>query len=1831
MSYSPRGTVDSATAPVAITFDKPVVAPAQVGKPADPRTVTITPAIAWKGFWRDRQTLVIDATDPLAPSTRYTVSLAGELATRTDAFQMSFVHEPLDLTRSWLDNVGPTADLEIPFNQPVRPEDVIAHCALVSSSQGSIPLALPANATPVPRATVTVHPTQPLVAGETYQLGCALLGGDGGNTTADKLALSMHVRDGLKVTFDLARGSDGVQPDHAHIKIEMTNPVRLDDIRAAIHASPAIPNLDQGYAGYNGTSYEVYVDLEAQTDYTLSVDGTLGDLSGDKLGSAATETFHTANARGRLAMDRGIVAVEAAKPYSVWSRNLSKLSIACAPVSRDALLALLTDDSQLDPWGYYARDTKPFDWAKLGLSPKRVDQTFDKHNTWNRDELDLGATCIGKSAAGRRGLYMTDVTSDDLHEDPDRPWQRVDRNRLLANVTDLGVMIESGQSSGLIWVTSLASGQPVSGARVTIYDPRTKKQVWAGASDGSGIVRTPGTQQLLPVIKQATAEDPERDWEWREYGAQRLIAIVESKDDLAVVDGNWSGDLQMWNFNLRQDAYGAAGGHVRGFIESDRGLYRPGEQVHFKGIVRQLTAQGPRPPARRPVHVEVVDSRGTSVMTTDTQLSAFGGFAFDLGLASDAWLGDYIVTATAAGERFTERFTVQEFRPAAFELGLTAKDPRPESLAFSLDAKYLFGSPLPDAKVDWNISKRPHHVEFPGYEEFSFSPDPHAYWWSYRGYGYGEFLGNGQGTTDSQGHLDIDQPDGNRGDGPIDYVVSAAVTDAANQTIDKSAVITSHQTSLYLGVHSNEYVVEAGTPFPIELVAVKPDGTRTNAKVHMQLVHTTWECVWQDRGYRTYSQCDSKDNIVNETDVELANAGAATQKLMATGPGDYIVRVTTKDDAGREVAAATEIYMYGKGNTWWGADDTERMTVVASKPSYEIGDVAHLMPMASLESPTALIEIERDGILDARVVKLDSAGEGVTVPIKDAWAPNVFASVTMVSGRHGPADKDRPQLKMGKVELRVSSKAKELQVAVELDKDKVKPGERVSGKLRVTSAGAPVRAEIALSAADEGVLQLIDYQTPNPMAKFYAAYGLGVEAATNFSKLARALDPDGNDADQGGDTASRLNAGKVRSKFVASAFWAPMLVTDEHGEASFSFIAPDNLGAFRLMAAVADTGDRFGAAERRLTVAKPVMAVPALPRFLEQGDRAQVGVIVHNTTETAGTAVITATATGGATLDGATAQTIALPAHGEVAVRFPASVSADPAAAATSATFGFGVVMGTEKDAVEVQLPIVKPHLETARALVDGTVDNGWSGTLGIGSDVLRNDSKLAISVDRTGVGQLGPSLDSLIEYPYGCLEQTMSRFVPLLAAKDIGTALGNKAFEGGQAEQFIQAGVAKVIRHQQQDGMFSLWPSSQTYPHLTAYAMWGLTVAEQQGHEKVPAEVFDRGIKAITDWANDPKSLQPGSSGGTMAMAAYVMALRGKPNAGLAARLYAAREGLPMWGKAFLLRAMTLAHADRAQVATLEKLITDDVKLEGATAHVKEAADSGDDFELSWATDARAQALVLSALLESDPKSPLVDALASGLLSQRGPSGAWESTQDNVWSLVSLAQYARRSGKGELDTSIKVAGKTIATKHLSGAMVETLTLPLAQVTGDDVAVSVTGTAHVSVRVIEARIDRGAAESHGYSVTRAYTDTTGKALATVKAGQLVNITLSIHADDTHRWIAISDPLPAGFEAVNPDLATGNSAAAANDTAGGGGGDYYDSRWGTYGRWSYTEMRDDRVRWFADQFYQGAQEITYQARATTPGTFTAAPTTIEAMYQPEINGRSDTQTITVDGK
>jgi len=1392
---------------------------------------------------------------------------------------------------------------------------------------------------------------------------------------------------------------------------------------------------------------------------------------------------------------------------------------------------------------------------------------------------------------------------------------------VLANVTHLGLLLKVGDASGLVWVTRFDSGLPVEGALVRVLTPGGR-EAFRGRTDASGLLRTPGANQLLDNKSPALPRE-----EWGVDRTRRLIVLVEKEDELAVVDGNWQNGIQIWNFGVTPD-HRAAATRVRGFLESDRGIYRPGETVHLKGLVREVAiGQPPRVPAGR-VEVAVFDAREREVKRVKLAPSPFGGFWLDLPIAESAPVGDWRVEASLGEQRFDATFFVEEFRRQELEIK-AADGPRDvvvaagKRLTIAGQASYLFGGAVAGREVTYTVMGRPRRVTaagLPGYVFGASGDDPWA-WWAPRRDSE-RFVTDGTIETDAAGRFAVrvvHDPAGSTG--PRDYIAEIALHDATGQVIDKRLAMTVHPTDRYVGLHAQELLQAAGMPFAVGVVAVDVRGQQVAGEA---------ELSWVKRGTWRWRQPRTDDSVVWTRKVTIPATGQATERINPADGGEYELRVTMKDTRGRATTTAMPIWVLGRGEAFWSGDESDRMPLVADRADYRPGDTARLIPRAGFAGVTrALVTLERNGVLDARVVALE--GGAVAVPIVDAHAPNVFASVAVVRGRVGAGDRDRPRFQIGVAELRVSAESQRLTVAIVPARATFRPGERVEGVVRVTDArGAPVEAEVALSVADEAILQVIGYETPDPLRAIYAPWGLGVDTATTLNRLAKLGDPDVADPDEGGDGPASGPSRSVRSRLLASAFWQPALVTDARGEAPFAFTLADNLTAFRLMAAVADRGARFGAAEARITVSKPLMAQPALPRFVTAGDHATLGVVVHNRTAEAQRVTVTAAAEG-ITLDGKSTTVLQIAAGGEARARWRGRVGSGVGKA--TVRFTAALPEDRERDAVEVTLPVARGLDLDKRTLVRGEVSGAVVSSVAWEAGDALDASRLEVAVDPLGMSQLGASLRELVEYPYGCLEQTLSRLLPLIAVKELTRSLSLGDLDRAKLDEYVAAGVAKLARHQGNDGDFALWPGGTTEPHLTAYALHGLAEARRAG-VAVDEEAVRRGLEALRRWVNGRARLDQRYEAATMAEAAWVMAELGRPDRALVERLFAARSGMPLYGRAFLLWAMVLdKKSSRDDVARLGD------ELAAAVPVVDGRAAIGDDGEGgagdAWlSSDTRSTAIVLRALIAAGA-SQAVRPLADALVAQQGHDGSWRSTQESSWALLALADVARQRkralARGGVHVVVRAGSRVVIDRRLkSGELVEAqlplVTLAAGRARGSEVlTVRSDGPVTAQVRLVRARPlpPDASAQSLGLAITRRYLDAeSGAELAQVRAGQLVKVQLTVEAKRALRHVAVEDRLPAGLEAV----AEQRDQRRDDDERDAWSSDGRARRGG--GPWVHEERRDDRVWAFAEALGQGRHELTYLARATTPGRFTALPARAEDMYHPEIAARTVAQPVEV---
>lgn len=1852
VSRGPEGQLsDAVVQELRVVFDKPMVSPALIGKERDGGPLSLDPPAAGRQLWTDDKTLLFRAAAPLPRATPFRAALAGDLraldGSRTaEPVRWAFTTqrlEVLDLLPGERRFLSPTEKLTLRFSQPVSPSQVAARCVLTGAG-APVNLRLPDEEEQTPRQSVDLVPAQPLGRGADYQLQCdaALSSIEGPAGMAAPYQTALHTYGDLVVSAARPTG-DKVDSDDLDIEIEFSNPVQREEVRAHLVSKPRIPALDDGWLeGQDRRKYHARVSLEPGTSYEIKVTAGLKDAFGQTLSKEHLFFFTAGDAKPRLSMEEGTYVVEAQRGrYPLWTRNVTHLEVAAARVPEDKIVPLLErqrESESSDEEGEGAAPDKdkdersPAQWRRLGLkvAQKRV-VTSGVKNKWQDGALDLAALAGGE----RTGVFVARVEAEEAKEQGSK--------RVTANVTNLGLVAKTGQAGGLAWAVHLSDGKPAAGVKIAVRD-RTNKVRFSGVTGADGTVALPAASALSERRPaQLRGDEPFE----MENGEETIYLLAREGQDVAVLSGSWREGLYAWNFSVESRA---PAGRARGFIQTDRGLYRPGEVVHLRGLARALRlGEGLVLPKDKQIAVLIEDPRGDEVLKKTVPLTAFGGFSIDLNLPGEARLGDWAVTATigkgADAETFRDRFSVEEYRPATFEVALKPQKKTyllGDKVRVDLRASYLYGAPLGKGRVTFSVRRRDHFPRFPKYEEFTFTDinameDLGYYWARYGERSYSYDATDQEAELDKQGRATLrfaTADPGKEHKTAQDYLVEASVTDESSQSRTAQVAIIAHRSPFYLGLHATEYVPEAGKPFTVEAVALDDEGRGRAAEAELLVSLREWKCDYSQGagGYYGSYRCQDKTTELERRKVQLSANGPSALPVTVKRAGTILLSLRAPSGAkgGGEVAASDQVWAVGRGEAFWRMNEGVKVPLQASKKRYRPGETALLVAQAPLSGATALVTIEREGVLSHRVQPFASSGEPFAVPLTDKHAPNVYVSVVLCRGRTGDGDQGRPSFGMGLVDLEVDPGEKRLRVEVSSDRPSYRPGETVKARVVVkTAAGAPVAAEVALAVADEGVLQLIGYKTPDPQAAFYAPFGLGVTTATSWNRLARRGDPN-EDVTEGGDSGA--SAGKVRDKFVSTAFWAPALVTGADGSAEVSFQAPDNLTAFRLMAVAADAGDRFGNGEGRLTVAKPLQAMPALPRFLTVGDRVQAGVVVHNRTGAAGAVTVTASAEGailggGGAADKDRRREVQVPAGGEKLVLFDLKAPARGGPAKLT----FTAALGAESDAVAVTIPIGRPLEQDALLLGEGEARPGEGVTLPVSLPKDAAEGELEVVLDPVGLSGVDEGLRYLIDYPYGCLEQTTSRVIPMVKVEDLARSLELPGLRGPKLRGFVESGVAKVLRHQHEDGAFSLWPGSGTEPFLTAYALFGLGQVKRAGYA-VPEKSLSRGLDALKQGLSDRRGMgtsdNPLGEGGSRAFALYVLAEAGQPDGGAMEKLAADRKALPLFGQALLARALKRSGGDKELIAQIEKDVLAAVQPVAGVPGAARAVDPQQE-RLYWyySSDVRTSALVLSMLLEIEPGHELVPQLVKGLLAARR-GGHWDNTQDNLFSLIALADYARgKARRAQKGGAVKVAlgGKVLLDAQpggkpggkaagATGATIRRLQVPLAELK-EGAALSIAATGEPMSYVARVRygrsLERAAAAASGFQLERQLLDDKGKPKEALRAGDLVRVVLTVRADERRSRIALVDHLPAGLEPINPRLAVreaeGDDASSAN---------------GSDDRWDAMEMRDDRVAVFADELDKGRErKLSYLARVTSAGAFLWPAATVEEMYRPERRART----------
>ncbi len=1447
----------------------------------------------------------------------------------------------------------------------------------------------------------------------------------------------------------------------------------------------------------------------------------------------------------------------------------------------------------------------------------------------------------------RTGALFVDLEGTP-HEDLGMEGRR--GAQAIVQLTDIGLAWKLNNDEAFVYAFSCATGEPLKDVAIDLFG-EDAAQLRSVRTDGSGLAVVP-----------------------RSAEARHLRAVLGNDQYITAFDSTMH-TVGLWHFPVKYSWNKPQDTVRRVFMFTDRSLYRPGETVRLKGIIRTQAGNLIEPAAAADApELVLLDPAETEISRVPVTVSEDGSFDISHTLAEgktgthtirleypselekaeaieDDWSAAEAMKASAV---FTRELRVEEFRRNAFEVEQTLAKPAngAETVNAELSARYYQGQPVAAGKVTHYTRVTPENPYPERFRDFLFGnhrSEDWGYWYHYFGYRSqyddGEEQDDGpEGPSQAQGEATL-SPEGKavfplaipKAEFPTgrSVKITSEVTDSNNQTLTATTGTTVHPAALYVGLSRNDKLARAGSPVSYRIVAIDTEGNPYPAPVTLTATLTRdVNSVTRSRNAEgdTVTRNDVQEEQVSTSLVTLdpaASAGAG-QELTVTpvANGRHFLTLRGKDAEGRDFATVVGFHAYGADDYPWLYEDGLRVKLVAEKKSYQAGETARVLVLSPIEG-TALVTVEREKVLRSFLMPLKADNPVIEIPVTEDDAPNAYVSVLIVKGAEGSAREIKtPQLRLGYCNLAIENTRDRLSVTLKADgpanetaggQPACRPGDEVTltGTALLADGSPAAGAELTLYAEDEGTLAVMGYGTPDPMAFFYDPRILGIEAGVSFDNFL-SEDPDyrnfynkGFFIGGGGDLGALADL--YRKNFDPCATWAPAVKADASGKFTHTFKVPDTLTRYRIIAVAHHGASKFGNAEAALVVNKPLMLEPKAPRFANQGDTFSPQVLVQNASPESGTWEITfSTGREGPTTVckalGETKQTVTLDSGGSATVVFPvAAVDMGTATLSWKAvpislagkTLTPALARGLS-DAVETTFAVQYP-MPLLRQVELVKIDRKQDLLERIDPALLSGEGEIELEFSRSPLSGIGGSVDYLLSYPHGCVEQTTSSLMPWFAVaplRSIVPAFAKVPEE--KVEGAIRKGADRLLSMQRPDGSFSYWPGgTDAVDWAGSYAGLGLLLARDAGANVPDAAISKMADRLIEDLRGIADLKSPDALE-IQARALWVLALAERPQPAYQNVLLDRIADLTPRARSFLAMAFHAAGDGAAAKSILTSKVPFRLK---------------DDGWMPW--DAEEQ-MKLLAWATIDPGAKETTVTLDRMMNDRNPYGHWNTTWANGWSLMAVATYAENShagSPGKWTAALPGGTVTLDEAHPTASMRMKITPGLTA------AVEPQGGAYVRIRVAaKPKIQpMQPVASNGLSVDRIYErilpDGSAEILTEPKVGDLVRVSLrvTLPKDDT-KYLVVEDMLPASFETVNTDFRSQGSGTGAATS---------ETDWQV----SHSELRTDRAVFYLDHIWRsGTYTLTYLARCTVAGGTFAPPAKVEGMYDPSFFALSASRTF-----
>lgn len=1108
------GTVDVETnSTITVMFNRPVVPLTSLEEAKNaPQPVEFEPAIAGQGEWLNTSIYVFKPEKPLSGGTTYKgqvksglTDAAGQTLLASD-FTWSFTTQPPEVVFVSPSDGQTLVPIETPlsitFNQPVDPQSAQANFDL--SANGLLFGSSVAGQFQVISETLIFTPTDRLEFDTTYQVTvkAGVTSVAGGKGMVSPYTFSFTTVPLPKITgTQPADGDKGAYP-YTDFRITFNTPISPATVMQHVSMIPPLPiTPTEVYTYYSpwDNSFGINFGAKPSTDYEVRITPGIEDPYGNKTQENLTVRFRTAPLppNYQLRVPDIIGTYDAGLPAKmiVGYVNIATLN-----------LRLYRLDPQLILRRYWEwNDFTPDSGSLIRQWQERLEAVTDKQGFKPIDLVEGGGSL-------EPGLYLLETDSPQIPPD-----QYNYKQKHIMVVSETNLTLKAGQYDTLVWATNLASGQPTPGLEVAFYDD-DRNALGTATTDASGIARLDlgkrtNRSAILAVVLPSSPPAGGNE------GGQGFTAVAE----------NWAQGISPYDFGLNDVTYNLP--TYNAHIYTDRPIYRPGQTVDFKGILRTEDDVKFGRPDLRQIHLAVRNPNGENIVDKMVDLSPAGTFNGEIKLEDGAALGSYIIAIDFDNQTqyFEHPFQVAAYRPPEFEVTVKpAKSEalRGEGLEATVNTTYFFGGPLAGANVTWNVlaqSYRFHPAQLGSYS-FDDADDPYVCfdcWW-YTPASPQSVL-SGSGVTDASGQLlvklDGQELDSLLSSGSQQLIIEATAVGPDNQSISGRATVIIHKGDYYIGLSPQEYIADAGQETAVNLVVVDWAANRLPSKeLDVQIIRYEWTNTFVEENGGGYWKSETKKELVDEFKVTTDSKGEAIARFTPPQGGSYQVvaqdaaTLTKPDPQATPPALQTSnirssifVWVAGKDNISWRRENNDRITLISDKTEYAPGETAEiLIPSPFTGEHEALVTVERGRIIQHEVIKMTGSSQVYHLPITENYAPNIYVSVVLVQGREGLQEGDAPRLadyKVGILPIDVKPTAQVLKVSLTPSVEQAQPGEEISYNLNVTNAlSQPVPyAEFSLDLVDKAVLSLLPREPEAVVEAFYGRRGLGISTASGLA------------------------------------------------------------------------------------------------------------------------------------------------------------------------------------------------------------------------------------------------------------------------------------------------------------------------------------------------------------------------------------------------------------------------------------------------------------------------------------------------------------------------------------------------------------------------------------------------------------------------------------------------------------------------------------------------------------------------------------------------------------